>query len=505
MVTWKIYVDWDGDGITEADNISSDVRYASWSLGFADDLERVSGESQLELELLNADRKYSPDYSSGTYYGKFAPHKRVRVDSISSEGTITHWHGWLKTVRPDSNIDTPYARLMASDSKPYLEKSKVTYKLYQDVTADEVIRDIITQAREWSPSMEPSFVLGQSILGTDTLADEDDSFNFDTGVSTFTYAGDTWTDDTSPYRAISDLVRAENGYFFYSREGSATFYARDAFANLGRTNIGTLTYEDYLDISYAYGDDIINEVLMEIAPRTLNSTASILYTMPESFTLKPEAEREFRCRFESQDSEIDIATVPEQCYAIVEWQDSNGGKSGAVQYTVEYFARYALVTITNGTAGEVTVTQIDVYGPNISRKNKQEIVARDDDSIGKYGLRQLVINSDLLEDEAAASVIVNSELSKRKEPYGIIRTVFLRTKPDESNLEQMLTWGIGTRFEIDDYPTAHNQSYFIIGESHTLSNGFKTHDASFTLKSAANEDYFLLGTSLLDGDDILFA
>lgn len=503
-VTWKVYVDWDRDGITSADDITSDVLSASWGLGFADPLELVAGESQLELELRNADSKYSPENSSGTYYGKFDPHTRVRIDSISTLGTITHWHGWLKSVLPDSNLDTPYARLMASDSTPYLERNKVNYKLYQNVTADEVIRDIITETREWSPSMAPGFVLGQTLLGSGLLANEEDSFDFDTGLSQFTYAGDTWDDNTTAMRAIAELVRGENGYFFYSRGGSATFYARDAFANLGRTNIGTVTYTDYQDITYSYGDNIINEVTMRIAPRTLDSSESLIYDLPESgyFELKALQEKTIRCRYELQDDETAIASIPEDCRIEIGWTPN----STLVNYTVEFTARHAVVTIRNDayTIGtSVTINKMQVFGPNITRKNTNDITARDNESVGKYGLRQLVIDAPLFEDEAAASVIVNRLLVKRKDPRGDVHSINFRTKPDETNLSTMLQWTVGTRFELDDAPTSHNASYFVIGESHTLQPG-QLHDVTYYLKSAADENYFLLGTSILGGDDVLF-
>lgn len=502
-VSWKVYVDWDRDGITSSDDITADVHSAKWSLGFADDFERVAGASKLELELLNADGKYSPENSGGTYFGKFGPHTRVRVESISSLGTIQHYNGWLESVNPDSNIETPYSRLMATDAKPFLESRSLTYNLYQDVTADVVIRDILTDLREWPPAQEPTFVLGQSILGTDLLVDEADGFALDTGNSMFTYAGDTWNEDTSPMRAIADLVKGENGRFFYDRAGSATFWSRDHFAT-SRTNTGTLTYTDWIDIDYQYGKDIINDVRMSIQPRTLTLDQTLIYEFPESgaFKLNNQAEKTLRLRYELQDSEDDIATIPEDCRIEVAWTPN----STLVNYDVEFYARHAVLTIRNVARFEfVTVNSIKVYGPNISRKNKLEVKAIDNDSIRLYGLRQLIIDADLFEDEAAAQNIVDTELRRRSEPRGMVKTIYLQTKQDESNLSQMLNWPIGTRFAISDTPTYHDGSYLIIGESHQLTNGLKLHTAQYNLMRAGDEDYFLLGTSLLDGDDILFA
>lgn len=501
-VTWKVSLDWDRDGITAADEITDDVRFMSWDLGFVDPLERVAGQSRCELELNNADGKYSPENSAGTYFGKFDPHKRIKIESISTLGTITHWYGWLQSIIPDGNLDTPFARIIGTDSKPYLENKNVNYKLYQSTTADAIIRDIISNQREWSPSMEPSFVLDQSVLGTDTLALEADSFNFDTGLTTFTYAGDTWDDNTSAMEAIAQITRGEAGRFFYSREGSATFHARDNFANIGQTNIGTVTYNDYQDIGYSYGDDVINRVTMRIAPRTLDTTRGLIYSQPANadFGLDPDGEKTLRLRYESQDDETPIASVPEDCSLVVTTSPPNV----ALSINVEFFSRHAGLTLENRTSTTVSVTGIDVYGPNITRKNLQDITVEDNESIRKYGLRQLVIDAPLFEGEAAAKLIVTNILNKQKEPRGNVHSILFRTKSDESNLDKMLQWVIGTRFAINDTPTSHNQSYFIIGESHSVKTG-GVHDATYYLSAAANEDYFELNTSQLNGDDVLFA
>lgn len=69
-------------------DISSDVRSCSIKRGRSSELDSFTTGS-LQIILDNADRKYDPEYASGTYYGKLTPGRPIRIKATPPSGSAT--------------------------------------------------------------------------------------------------------------------------------------------------------------------------------------------------------------------------------------------------------------------------------------------------------------------------------------------------------------------------------------------------------------------------------
>jgi len=69
-------------------DVSADVRSCSIKRGRSSELDSFNTGS-CQITFANADRKYDPEYASGTYYGKLTPGRPIRVKATPPSGSAT--------------------------------------------------------------------------------------------------------------------------------------------------------------------------------------------------------------------------------------------------------------------------------------------------------------------------------------------------------------------------------------------------------------------------------
>ena len=69
-------------------DVSSDVRSCSIKRGRSSELDSFTTGS-CQITFANADRKYDPEYTSGTYYGKLTPGRPIRIKATPPSGSAT--------------------------------------------------------------------------------------------------------------------------------------------------------------------------------------------------------------------------------------------------------------------------------------------------------------------------------------------------------------------------------------------------------------------------------
>ena len=98
---WTIGIDWDRDG--NYTDETARVLFAKWTLGFQQAYMDVGNDAQLRLLMRNEDKRFTPENSAGSLYGKLAPLRPVRLTSNDGTTTRIHWSGWVESVRPTAN------------------------------------------------------------------------------------------------------------------------------------------------------------------------------------------------------------------------------------------------------------------------------------------------------------------------------------------------------------------------------------------------------------------
>ena len=91
---WTIGIDWDRDGSYTDE--TARVLFAKWSLGCQQAYMDVGNDAQLRLLMRNEDKRFTPENSAGSLYGKLVPLRPVKIES--HDGTTTRTplvSGWL--------------------------------------------------------------------------------------------------------------------------------------------------------------------------------------------------------------------------------------------------------------------------------------------------------------------------------------------------------------------------------------------------------------------------
>lgn len=479
MPTFSFYVDWnrDGDFGDANENITAYVINADWSLGFRTALQDTADEGRLSLTLQNSDRRFSPEYSSGPYYGNFLPGRAVRVVANHNSTDYVMWTGFLEYVAPTpgSNRDKT-ARLMAVGAKRYLQDAEVRLPLMTNVTADEVIKAALE--RTVIPPVAAVFwrlgLTGFSELGITTdLADLDTyAFDMQVGKETFSYVGDNWEDGVNAYRVIKDVTAGERGRFFFARDGKATFWNRSYLQDL-TTSVATINGNTWTEIEYVYGENLSNAVVVEIEPRTVSPDIVTVWELEEPLTVEGGKERTVNARF-SGDTEGDRVAAKDVQQPM--WGDTflhDGDRAGACYIkSFETTARSARITLFNETSSNITVSMLTIKGIKLTQLNRLFIEQIDQTALeANSGVRmEYRVDTGVLSDALFAEQVARYELTRRKTPRGVVHNVNLIGGTD-ARYDLSIPRTIGDCITISDTQTDHNAKYVIIGENHRFEAG----------------------------------
>lgn len=503
-VTWQFLVDWDTDGAFSGyDDITPYVQQAEWKTGFSRALQLTADESTARLTLRNDDRRFSPEYSGGTYYGKLVPHKFMQIRSVSPEaGTVIQWTGWVDVIAPlPLEIGEQRCTIEAKGPKHFYDDSVVHLDIFQDARADEIIPEIIKEVI-LPPSTSKAWRLGMTHfaeLGTNTvLPDFGYFYTLEEGRSTYPYAGDAWVDENAT-NEIYDCVAGEPGRFFFHRDGRAIFWNRHHLAAKTQ-NDGTVSI--ITQAGYDYGRDIYNVAQVKNYPRTVGSGDNdTLWQLEDELIIQPGKERKIRASYTDSDSKNRIGATDVQMPTVADGTLAYTPANKTIFIDMTVNGDSTEIRIQNDNAVAVTITTLVLKGRKITTFEAQTFEARDADSIRDYGMRTLVIDTKMMANDLLANSIAAHEVALRKDPRGMMKSVQVRVK-DDTTRALAIGAEVGTRLRVADTQVAHDADYFVIGEQHRLAEGFR-HDVTWYLEKADRQARWKLNTSTLGTDTVL--
>ena len=98
--------------------------------------------------------------------------------------------------------------------------------------------------------------------------------------------------------------------------------------------------------------------------------------------------------------------------------------------------------------------------------------------------------------------ILNRELKRHADPKRRWQSITLPLQHADI-ADTCLGLAIGDAIRIIDPPTEHDDTYIIVGQAHTINPKNGSHTVTYTLRPTLDETPFVLGTSVLGGDDVL--
>lgn len=493
--TWTIAVDWERKGNLNGtnDNITNWVMSLNWSLGMRQAYNDVAHNAVLSMTLRNEDKRFSPENPDSVLNGNLAPYRPIRIQSNDGTTTRTHFIGWVESIEPSVNqFGERVAQITASDYLVFFRAAQTRLKLQEQVRTDEIIKQLIAEV-VIPPALVTGFwrlgVPGLSELGVNTYLSGSPAYSvLEQGVLTLTLAGDNWVKNTSSekddtfdvFRAIEDVTAAERGRFFINRDGKAVFWNRNHLSGVG-TPVATFD-NSMKDVTYAYADTALfqNEVVVACHPRTISPTANeILWQLKSSVTIPKASSRTIRAKYEDGSGN----RIGGRKVRI----DSSNFSSGTGAISLVANANSAELTVSNAsTTTDAVLSACVLKGEKITDYGRMEAMAVDGNSVLKYGRRTFHLNLPALSDFSTAQAVADYELDKRSLPRGNVSQMKLVShgKNGGGNHANQLALTIGDMVRIKEEQTEHDGRYYVIGETHRLSNNATLLETTWYLEPA---------------------
>ena len=491
---FQFLIDWNNDGDFDDSNedISAYVMDANWSIGFDEPYQHVAGETRLNLRLRNEDKRFSPEYSSSPMAGSILPQRQIQVQYVDG-GTTVLYNGYIQHINPTAGTARDQTvHISANGIKQFLERQEYYSPFWENVTADEVINDIVSNIQLPAEFNNVLYidVPGQNLIDTHWITDQTVFIEAETGKTTFPYVGDTWEDGVTAMQAINDLVQSERGWFFQDRSGSVTFWNR-LHLMTNDTLQGTVN-NTWSELEYRYSiDDIRNIFRVASYPRSLSAgSAEIIWSLSEDKTIAPDETKQFRARYSEQDSDSKVAGRNVQTPSV-------GGSTLVInpvgaghQVTMDDKATSATISIENQSSSDITVTDLLIKGQKVTTYNDEEYEAVDNASVGLYGRHVEKIDHKLINDPAFAEAVANYELVQRKDARGVVRSIEVNQRQSDFVINRT----VGDWIRVIDGQTDHDENYIIMGERHSWRVG-DLHRVTYTLQSTSTVEFIIIDES----------
>ena len=487
---WKVEVDWNRDGTYS--EVTEYVTEAQWFLGFRAPYLGTASEAFLHLTLNNADRRFSPENSSGPLFGNLVPLRPLRVTSDDGSTVRTHWSGWINMIEPAANkYGARLAYIVATGAMQFLKATETKIELQENQRSDRIIDTLVNEVI-FPPALNDSWVLGDpdySKLGQSTrLANLEAYSNYEEGVLTLNMAGDNWVrqggysdqlkDTFDVYRGIRDITAAERGKFFFDREGKAVFWNRHHI--LDKDEIDATLDDDMTDMKYTFAslDQTKNEIIVTCHPRSVAAAPTTLWELKDAvIRVAPGETREVYVKYKDEkDKRIGGKDVTVEGVEYLQ---------GSCTVEVEAKANGANLVFKNESADtEAVVKKCLVVGRKIVDEGQMDARAIDQTSITYFGRRTMNINLPSIDDLDQARYIADFERDRRKTPFGLAQMITLQSHAERGGARHadQLALTVGSLVRLRETQTDHEGTYFIIGEAHELARGGKHWTTSWYLE-----------------------
>jgi len=503
---FNFYVDLnrDGDFSDTGEDISAYVKRAEWQLGFVPPLEAIARDGTLTLTLNNASGKFSPEGASAL--AGFQRGRVVKIETVYSLTTRRMMTAWVKSLRP-----TPFAwgsRETAVDTTGYFERAQRTevfVPVQQGVTGDVVIDAILSNSLIYPPGFTGRWLLG--IVGFGELSENTiigstaDYLDADVGKTVFNYIGDEWKDGASVYSALRDVAGREYGNIFLNRNGILEFWNRHHLL-LNTTSLATFT-NTMREIDYVYGETVFNRVIVKAAPRSVSGSAVTLGQLDKATQIASVSTKQISFRYTdtSYGARISgknaIAPVQATDFTATQNEDGTGTDytSNVTTAIVDEATGRATVNFTNTASVAVWIQPgAKVRGTKITFYPVVDVVRSDAESLGDFGYNDYAYPF-VLDNVADAESLADYLLSKSKQPYGLVQSMTITPRRNDTLMTQALTRTIGDRITIVEAQTGVSADYFIVGEQHIVDQAGKDYRVTWYLEATKPLTYWVLGVS----------
>lgn len=489
-ITYTLWIDLNRNGIQTSDEIiTSDVLDMKWRLGMAEPYDTMAPPGWAEIRV---------DARSGAYTGaNAAALMGCCLTIVISDGwsTRTHFVGFIDKIIPSTGSYSPRTALLIAHTRDAALEYHVPRTPVAPLSeAKALIRAALVKSGMPYRATNGYLVLDHplGVVGT-RVFDDVESFTGGTGLTTLAYGG-AWDSHTPNARAlIAQVVESERGRFFCGRDNTLYFYNRHV---LLRSLLVTAVYEDDMtDLQVSSGQDVINEIEIQVVPRRVGTPNDVVWTLPTPLSLAPGETRCVHIPFHDEVTQLVGAQD------ITRYTLTATDSSGLTNVTGAVSSWLSDVTLTGATLSlhhpystTVLVTAITVYGTPLFKESPQITRMVDMPSVIQYGRRYRRFDLPALSTMEQADDIALYELNRRKTPDTRATHITLNTQTFPF---QVLSVTLYDRITITEAQTLPTSDYMVCAEEHHVQEG-GLHEVTWLLEPAEDSIFACVG-HLLDG------
>lgn len=493
-IQYSVAIDRDNDGLFAAviDQEALDLR---WRLGLRRAYDSMADYSWARITVRNPRGAFSPERNpleSGT---------RVRIQSDAGGQVHSHFTGLVSHIEPDAGtFGRKQAVIHLQDIQAWLADSPARAAPQIDVTADQVIRDLLEQA-----VIRRAVIAGFCLIDVSGYNTIDQvrifppqhlTLSLERGKTRFAYVGDWWRDSISIREAISEIVASERGRFFVDREGALVFLNRHH--TLLEEDLAAEFADDMSGMSYTYGDQRLNRLTLLMRPREIGESDTLLWQLKGELRLEQRSELPLTLRLVDEQNQPFGLLALDRLVSRFERAPENRGYTISDDVSVE-ITRLGMTSLElrliNRRREDVYLTLLQLYGKPLYRHDPLEVVEADGEGQYVYGLKQLSLDLPALSDITTARAFATYEIVRRKHPRGLIHSLRLDAREHGSDA---LSATLFDRIRVSESQIGHQaRDYFIIGEEHHVSDGGTLHEVEWTLEPADSSRFVVVDDSLI--------
>lgn len=389
---WSVLVDWDGDGVYDADEVEylQSVRIERGREGLLD--EPMVGRA--EIVLINPDRRFDSWYE-GSPLGKTIVGRRVNIRvGFRTTNTLlpyqTIFVGQIEDIeyeslRPQNSL--PRVRLIVHDGWQRLHDQNINVELKENLPTRDILLAILAAAG-WHE--QGTWKLDYSQLGINSKLGGGVSAEVDFGNDNGKVIPYWWAHNESAARALLDVVSADASRVHISRDGRLVWRTiGDDCRDNDLRQLDDVCSE--LQIRFPQ-EDVANRVVVEVHPRQLSANIETIWQNINVFEIQPNETKiifaEFNDNGEPVPAKDVVNPVAGTDYVANERADGTGeDRTNIITVAVTVYGMGADVCVENVGNVPAYVTLLQLRGRIVRAGEPQSCIAEDAYSIALFGRR----------------------------------------------------------------------------------------------------------------------
>lgn len=463
------------------DDITPYVKSAQWKTGRNDLADSIAYEGTLNLTLNNDNRYFSIENEDSPYFGLLRENIKIVFEVQHEFVWYPIWAGWIRFFDIVAGRNSSREVSVSAEQGIFrLREGSFSYSPTENTRMDDVVKSIIANSG-WRSAKSPfhTILSFDAVLGINTYLQASDEIftTIDRGIQNLSFVGMDWGKETTPDKALQEVLDAENAKLWVDRDGGLVLRNRRHIINGLDSFTTDITLDtEVQDASYNHGEGIVNRIqvmyqekkevtnaviwqsktpiyIPQRNPRNIYVRSTVRF--PLFFTFEEKRQRTIT-KINSRLNDFDVTVRNARSKEVISnWKGqvwisvtSDGGTNLELQLRNNFdFAVEVDVAIT---------------GNYLEGGQAQTIVVEDTDAQEFIqAVHEKKMETSVLSDLETAVSMAKWELSRNAMPHGEFRVI--ETYADEpAALLRIIQWPVGTVLRVSEVQTDETNLYHII-------------------------------------------